>query len=115
MAEAAIAQAGLAERVEICIGDAVEVLKSLEDEGPFGLVFLDADKGRYDEYGRWAYANLGPGGMLLADNAYFFGRLLDSDDAEAEAMRRFHREAAEALDTVCVPTPDGLLLGIKSA
>ena len=57
---------------------------------------IDADKGRYDQYGRWAYANLSPGGLLLADNAYFFGRLLDESDPEAEAMRRFHREAKSA-------------------
>jgi hypothetical protein len=49
---------------------------------------------------------------LLGDNAYFFGRLLE-DDRDAAAMRRFHEEAARAFDTVCIPTPDGLLFGVK--
>jgi len=111
-ARARIAEAGLAEQVEVLEGDAVAELPALSELGPFDLVFLDADKGRYDLYAQWAYEHLRPGGVLLADNAYFFGRLLE-DDPEAEAMRRFHREAAERFRTVCIPTPDGLLLGVK--
>lgn len=107
-----IAEAGFADRVEVLEGDALAELPPLAELGPFDLVFLDADKGRYDEYGRWARQNLRAGGVLLADNAYFFGRLL-ADDPDAEAMRRFHREAAERFRTVCIPTPDGLLLGVK--
>lgn len=107
-----IAEAGFAEQVEVLEGDAVAELPALSELGPFDLVFLDADKGRYDLYGQWAHEHLRPGGVLLADNAYFFGRLL-ADDPEAEAMRRFHREAAERFRTVCIPTPDGLLLGVK--
>jgi predicted O-methyltransferase YrrM len=53
-----------------------------------------------------------PGGLLLGDNAYLFGRLLE-DSAEARTMRRFHEEARAAFDTVCVPTPDGPLVGLK--
>lgn len=111
IARARIAEAGLDDRVEVVVGDGLEALGDLEARGPFDLVFLDADKGRYDQYGRWAYEHLAPRGLLIADNVYLFGRLLADDDPEAEAMRRFHREAAERLDTVCVPTPDGLLLG----
>ncbi|HEY8429894.1 MAG TPA: O-methyltransferase [Sandaracinaceae bacterium] len=113
VARARIAAAGLADRVEIVEGDAAERLGDLERHGPFDLVFLDADKGRYDVYGRWAARHLAPGGLLVADNAYFFGRLLDPHDADAAAMRRFHREAAQVLLTACVPTPDGLLVGVK--
>lgn len=107
-----LALAGLSERATILVGPALEALSSLEVEAPFDAVFLDADKGNYDRYGRWAAVHLRPGGLLLGDNAFLFGRLLDSDP-EAQAMRRFHQEAAAAFDTVCIPTPDGLLLGIK--
>ncbi|MCA9582956.1 MAG: hypothetical protein KC416_14250, partial [Myxococcales bacterium] len=69
-------------------------------------------KGNYDKYGRWAAENLRRGGLLIGDNAHYFGRLLD-DSEDASSMRRFHREAAEAFDTVCIPTPDGLLLGVR--
>ena len=115
VARARIAGAGLGDRVEIVEGDAAVTLSGVAAHGPFDLVFLDADKGRYDLYGRWAAANLRPGGLLIADNAYFFGRLLEPDDADAGAMRRFHEEAAARFETVCVPTPDGLLLGLLRA
>jgi caffeoyl-CoA O-methyltransferase len=75
-------------------------------------VFLDADKARYDLYGRWARDNLRPGGLLLGDNAYFFGRLLDETE-DAQAMRRFHQEMAAHFESVCIPTPDGLALGVR--
>ncbi len=98
--------------VKLLEGDAKETLPKLEIEGPFDAIFLDADKGGYAEYGAWAAQNLRQGGILIADNVYLFGRLLEASD-EAEAVRRFHREAAEAFDTCVVPTPDGLLIGIK--
>lgn len=113
MAQAAIDSAGLSDRVEIVVGDAVERLSDLDAHAPFDAVFVDADKGRYDVYGRWAAAHLRVGGLLIADNVYYFGRLLDEHDPDAAAMRRFHEEACIAFDTVCIPTPDGLLLGAK--
>ncbi len=107
-----IGEAGLGSRVTIIRDDAAEVLPKLRDSGPFCAVFLDADKGRYDLYGRWATANLRTGGLLIGDNAYLFGRLLD-DSEEARAMRRFHEEMALHYSSVCVPTPDGLAIGVK--
>ncbi len=107
-----LAAANLSERVEVLVGPALESLPKLEAEGPFDAVFLDADKGRYDLYGRWAAINLRRGGLLLVDNAYYFGQLMDQS-LDAAAVRRCHEEAAQAFDTVCIPTPDGLLLGMK--
>jgi len=107
-----IGEAGFGDRVTIIRDDAAEVLPKLCDSGPFCAVFLDADKGRYDEYGRWATENLRPGGLLIADNAYLFGRLLDGSD-EARAMRRFHEEMSSSYRSVCLPTPDGLAVGVR--
>jgi caffeoyl-CoA O-methyltransferase len=104
--------AGVADRVEVCVGRGTEVLATLEQHGPFDAVFVDADKESYDQYGRWAAKHLRAGGLLLGDNAYFFGRLLEQSPG-ANAMRRFHEEAAGAFDSVCAPTPDGLLVGLK--
>ncbi|MGB5810030.1 MAG: O-methyltransferase [Polyangiales bacterium] len=108
-----IQKAGYADRVSIVVGDAIETLSTIEASGPFCAVFVDADKPRYDQYGRWATAHLRTGGLLLGDNAYLFGRLLEDSDA-AEGMRRFHEEMARSYRSVCVPTPDGLALGIRS-
>ncbi len=107
-----IAAAGLSGLVTVLVGQALESLPKFESKGPFDAVFLDADKGRYDVYGRWAAANLRKGGLLLVDNAYYFGQLLDQSDDSA-AVRRCHEEAAQAFETVCIPTPDGLILGVK--
>ena len=112
VARNAIAIAGQTANVEVLLGSALDVLPSLEQHGPFDAVFIDADKRNYDGYGRWAAKHLRRGGLLLGDNAYLFGKLLEPDP-EAEAMRRFHEEAAKDFDTTCLPTPDGLLLGIK--
>jgi len=105
--------AGVAERITLIEGPALDTLSKIEANGPFDAVFIDADKANYDRYGRWATKHLRTGGLLLGDNAFFFGKLLDENDPSAAAMRRFHEEAAQAFDTVCVPTPDGLLVGIK--
>jgi caffeoyl-CoA O-methyltransferase len=112
VARANIAAAGLEARVEVCVGPALDVLPTLEKHGPFDAVFIDADKERYDLYGRWAAKHTRAGGLLLGDNAYYFGKLMEQSP-EAAAMRRFHEEAKAAYDTVCVPTPDGMLLGIR--
>ena len=107
-----IAAAGLAERITVVVGAGVDVLPTLAPHGPFDAVFIDADKQGYEAYGRWAVANLRPGGLVLGDNAYLFGKLLDDDD-RARAMRGFHEAVAASCDSVCIPTPDGLVLGIR--
>ena len=112
IARSNIQAAGCGDRVEVVVGSAREILPTLEPHGPFDAVFVDADKESYDHYGAWAAANLRAGGLLLGDNAYLFGDLLDDKDS-ARAMRRFHEQTAGAFDSVCITTPDGLLLGIK--
>jgi len=112
IARANIEAAGLSDRVRVHIGSAAEILPSLVARGPFDLVFLDADKAGYPEYSIWAADNLRSGGVLIADNAYYFGALL-ADDPSARAMRRFHEELPARFASVCAPTPDGLVIAIR--
>lgn len=107
-----IEAAGASGVIEVLVGPALDLLPGLTAHGPFDAVFLDADKESYDQYGRWALANLRPGGLLIGDNAYLFGHLME-DTPTARAMRRFHEETAAACHSVCVPTPDGMVVGIK--
>jgi len=112
VAQQNIERAGLADRVTVIVGAGVDVLPTLEGKGPYDAVFIDADKQNYDKYGAWAVNNLRSGGLVLGDNAYLFGELLDDTD-RARAMRAFHEHVAATCDSVCIPTPDGLVLGIK--
>ena len=107
-----LAAAGLADKASVVVGAGRDVLPTLTGNGPFDAVFIDADKENYDFYGRWAVENLRSGGLVIGDNAYFFGKLMD-DSPGARAMRAFHELVAAACDSVCVPTPDGLVVGIK--
>ena len=107
-----IATAGLGDRVTVLVGAGVEMLPTIEDKGPFDAVFIDADKQNYDKYGRWAVDHLRTGGLVLGDNAYLFGELLEDSD-RGKAMRSFHEHVAKTCDSVCLPTPDGLVIGIK--
>lgn len=112
LAHANLTAAGVADRVSLLVGAAREVLPTLVSEAPFDAVFIDADKENYDFYGQWAVDNLRPGGLVIGDNAYLFGELLE-DGARGVAMRRFHELVAGHCDSVCAPTPDGLVVGIK--
>jgi caffeoyl-CoA O-methyltransferase len=112
VAAANIAAAGLADKVTVLVGAGRDVLPTLDPEAPFDAVFLDADKEGYEWYATWAMQHLRRGGLILGDNAYLFGELMD-DTPRGRSMRGFHELVARTCDSVCVPTPDGLVVGIK--
>lgn len=107
-----LAAAGVADRVEVLVGAGRDVLPTLVGHGPFDAVFIDADKQNYDFYGAWAIDNLRTGGLVIGDNTYLFGELLETSE-RGRAMRAFHELVARSCDSVCCPTPDGLVIGIK--
>ena len=107
-----IAAAGLAAAIEVRLAPALQGLSAIEPEGPFDAVFIDADKAGYPEYARWAKQHLRRGGLLIGDNSYYFGQLLDPQGDEAARMREFHAYVSEHFDSVCIPTPDGMVLAI---
>lgn len=112
LARANIERAKLGDRITVLVGAGIDILPTLVEHGPFDAVFIDADKQNYHRYGEWAVANLRSGGIVLGDNAYLFGDLLEDTD-RGRAMRAFHEHVAKHCDSVCLPTPDGLVLGIK--
>jgi caffeoyl-CoA O-methyltransferase len=120
LALGAFALAGVAERVRLHIGPALERLGDIEAEGPFDLVFVDADKGGYPAYLAWAEEHLRVGGLLLADNTFGFGHVHEpaaaGEDAAAVApLREFSERLARGgrFRATMLPTAEGLSLGVK--
>lgn len=121
IARANIARAGLADRVEIIVGAALDTLPALKEraEEPFDLVFIDADKPNSLEYIRWALQLSRPGSVIVLDNVVRQGALADSTsrDENVAGMRRVFdflptepRLSATALQTVGVKGYDGFAL-----
>ena len=89
-------RAGLAEKIDIRVGDAREHLAQLAEgnEWPFDLIFIDADKEGYPEYLEWAIRLSRPGSLILGDNAIRGGSVLDPKDPTARATREFNEKIA---------------------
>ncbi|HEY0972306.1 MAG TPA: O-methyltransferase [Gemmatimonadales bacterium] len=108
-------RAGLAGSVEVREGEALDLLAALDGER-FDLVFLDADKAPLPIYLDWALRLLGPGGLVVADNALRGGRVLDpsADDPDTAGVREFNRRLAtdQRLTSILVPTHDGVAVGV---
>jgi predicted O-methyltransferase YrrM len=121
VARGSIERAGLAEVVELRVGPALESLPGLEGEGPFDLVFIDADKVNTPDYFAWALEHTRPGGLIVADNVVRDGSLAeaDSEDEATRAQRRLHETLAEeprvfatTIQTVGVKGYDGFTIGL---
>lgn len=110
-----VARAGLADRVEIHVGRALDVLPSLDGQR-FDAMFIDADKEPLVTYFEWALRLVRPGGLVIADNALWGGRVLDpeNDDEKTRAVREFNRRLATdpRVLGIVVPTHDGVAIGV---
>ncbi|KPK66093.1 MAG: hypothetical protein AMS21_03185 [Gemmatimonas sp. SG8_38_2] len=111
-----IARAGLSDRVDVLVGDALVLLEELADEGPFDAVFIDADKEGYPAYLDWCVSNVRRGGMVIADNAFKSGQVLDAstEDSGVQGIQEFNRRIARdpKLTSIVVPTRDGVAIAV---
>jgi caffeoyl-CoA O-methyltransferase len=107
-------RSGHGHKIEIRLGPALETLPGLAG-GSFDLVFLDADKESYPAYLEHAVRLLRPGGLLVADNVLWSGRVLDPRDAATLAIARFNRLVHEdaRLEAVMLTVRDGMTLARK--
>jgi predicted O-methyltransferase YrrM len=123
VARANLARAGLADRIDIRVGRAIDVLPGLaaEGAGPFDLTFIDADKVGYTGYLEWAIRLSRPGSLILADNVIRDGAVSESTtgDEMVDGIRRFHaalaadaRVSATAVQTVGVKGYDGFTAAV---
>jgi predicted O-methyltransferase YrrM len=116
-----IARAGLADRVELLLGPALDTLPWLaaESRGPFDLIFIDADKANYPEYLSWALKLSRRGTLIIADNVVRKGAVIDAaiSDPIIRGVRRFNellaaepRVSATIIQTVGRKGYDGFAL-----
>jgi caffeoyl-CoA O-methyltransferase len=110
-----IKRAGQSDRVEVRVGRALEVLPALDGE-LFDAIFIDADKEPLPTYFEWALRLVRPGGLVIADNALWGGRVFDgeTDDEKTRAVREFNRRMAsdQRVLGIIVPTHDGVAVAV---
>ncbi len=97
VSRANLAAAGLADRTEVRVGDGAVLMKNLVGEGPFDLVFIDADKENYPVYLDFALENTRVGGLIVADNANGHGHVHESLHAGdgRRGIQNYNRRVAE--------------------
>lgn len=104
-------------RIEVRVGDAREVVPELGPDTSWDLVFIDADKEGYPTYLEEAGRLLRPGGVVLADNALWQGRVADPepDDEATRGVRAFNRALADSPDfrATILPVGDGVAFGVR--
>jgi caffeoyl-CoA O-methyltransferase len=107
---AAFARAGLADRTEVRVGPATELLPTLQGEAPFDFFFIDADKEGYPIYLDWAIKLARPGSIIVADNNIRYGKPFQdppSDAGNAGIAAYNQRAASDAqLRSVLLPIDD---------
>jgi caffeoyl-CoA O-methyltransferase len=107
-----IEEAGLADRITVHLGPALETVGRLD--GPFDLVFIDADKENYVNYYEAVLPKLADRGLIAADNTLWSGRVLDPDD-DSEGTRAIvafneHVRADARVVSVTLTVRDGITL-----
>ena len=116
-------RAGLDDRVSVRVGRALDVLPELvaEGQGPFDMIFIDADKAPYAEYLEWTLQLARPGTLILADNVVRGGNVLETSatDADTVGIRRFNEALAShagvesvVLQSVGTRGHDGMALAV---
>ncbi|MBQ3606822.1 MAG: class I SAM-dependent methyltransferase [Bacteroidales bacterium] len=109
-------RAGLAEKIDLHIGDCKETLRRFMEEGrEYDLVYMDANKREYCEYYRLIFDMVRPGGLILADNVLWDGKVCQDpmpQDRQTLGIARFNDMVAEdrRVESVILPLRDGLNL-----
>ncbi len=107
-------EAGLDDRIELRLGPAAETLRALSADPSLDLVFIDADKTGYLVYYEETLARLRPGGLILADNVLWGGRVTEESpsDDNLKAIRAFNDAVAadQRVEAVMLAISDGLTL-----
>jgi len=115
------AGASLEASVKVHVGPALENLPKIASEGPFDLVFIDADKINYPRYLGWALENLRVGGVAIGDNTFAWGDIHRASElpptraADIGGIREFNKMVAEnpRWRATILPTAEGMTVAVK--
>ncbi len=100
-------------KIRIALGDAIDTIRGLD--GPFDMLFLDADKARYIAYYEAILPKLRAGGLVVADNVLWSGEVLKpgSDDGRGLAAFNEHVTRDARVENVMLTVRDGIMLARK--
>jgi caffeoyl-CoA O-methyltransferase len=100
-------------KIEIRMGPALETVKTIS--GPLDMVFIDADKGNYSNYYEAVLPRVRPGGLIVADNVLWSGRVLHPESADDHAIVAFDNlvQSDPRVENVCLTVRDGMMLAWK--
>ncbi len=107
-----VRRSGMEERIRFHVGDAREVIPRLNET--FDLVFMDADKRQYMDYYRLVFDRVRPGGMIVADDVLWDGKVVDagSRDAQTRGISEFNDfvQSDFRVENILLPVRHGLML-----
>lgn len=100
-------------KITLRMGPALETIRTLS--GPLDLVFIDADKANYSNYYEASLPLVKPGGLIVADNVLWSGKVLDPKEADDHAIVAFDRmvQSDPRVENVCLTVRDGMMLAWK--
>lgn len=112
-----ISKGNFESRIEVHLGAALDTLPGLAGKAPYDAVFIDADKGNYASYLDRTLDMVKDGGLVMVDNAFAFGRILEAQTTTDDvwAIRAFNDLMAreKRVTSQIVPVADGLWVGVK--
>ena len=116
IAQAFFARSPHGAKIELRLGEAINILKSLPDKS-VDLVFIDADKTNYAAYFRESMRILREGGLVLADNVLWYGRIFNPQDEDSKAVAAFNEEVNgdDRAEKIFLTLRDGLYLIRKNS
>jgi predicted O-methyltransferase YrrM len=114
-ARASFKRAGVADRIHVQVGNALDLLK--KETGEFDLIFNDVDKHYYPDVFHLAVPRVRSGGLFITDNSLWSGRVIKkSTNADTRGVQKFNKLVYESKDLypVIVPLRDGVMVCRKS-
>ena len=112
-----IAEAGIEDKVEYLLGNALDIIPTLDVE--FDAVFIDADKKNYSQYYDLIFDKIRPGGGIMADNVLWRGKIVPSGrkklDSKTKELLDFNAkvQADPRVENILMPIRDGIMMALK--